>query len=157
MSSWSEGTNCVTKTLAEVEHTFFQLKFPCFNFGKIKHIVNHAEQCLSGLPYHGKILTLVVVQLGIKDQFGHPNDGVHRRTNLVTHIRKEITFRTIRTISYLFGIQDFPLGPFAGRDIVPDSHNAINDTVLVNEWHFGSKQPKIISRLCLVRFFTVKQ
>ena len=57
----------------------------------------------------------------------------------MTHIRQEITFRSISTISQLFGIQDLPLGSFARRDVVPDSYNSIDDTLFINKRHFGGQ------------------
>ena len=46
-------------------------------------------------------LPLAAVQIAVQRQLRHANDAVHRRANLVGHIRQELRLRAVRELSRL--------------------------------------------------------
>ena len=71
------------------EGQFFKVQLAGFDFGKIKDVVDNRQQRL-GRGLDGlQIVSLLVVQLRIQRQVGHPDDAVHRCPNLVAHVGQE--------------------------------------------------------------------
>ena len=64
-----------------------------------------------------EVFALVVRQLGIEDQFGHADDRVHWRANLVTHVGEEVALGFARRVRSLFCFAQFLLGPLLSRHV----------------------------------------
>ena len=52
-------------------------------------------------------MPLLIIKLGIEREFGHADNSIHRRTQLVTHIGHEITARPISGLGRFPGGQRF--------------------------------------------------
>ena len=98
------------------------------------------------------ITSLFVVQACVQRQFRHPDDRVHRRTDLVTHVGKELRFNLTRLLRLflgpahrLFGLYLFADVPYRGIDELP----VVDD-------HLDGGDPGMIGRPVLARVYPLQ-
>ena len=114
----------VAEGLAHVENGGIKFKLACFDLREVEHIVDEREQRVARLLDDREVFPLVVRQLGIEDQFGHADDRVHRRANLVTHVGEEVALGFARRVRSLFCFAQFLLGPLLSRHVPEHPLNA---------------------------------
>ena len=91
----------VVQHIADLERRVCQLQFAGLDLRKIEHVVDDGEQVLGrerDLLQPRLLLGLGGVAL---HQIGQANDGVHRRADLVAHVRQEGTFGQARRLGRL--------------------------------------------------------
>ena len=66
------------------------------DFRKIEHVVDDGQQTLGRAFRHVQVLALHRLQVGVEHQVGHAKHAVHRRADLVAHVREECAFRARR-------------------------------------------------------------
>ena len=76
--------------LAQVEIDHLQLQLPCLDLGKIQDVVDHAEERFRRGAHRLGEFPLLRGQLGVQDEVGHADDSVHRRADLMAHVRQEL-------------------------------------------------------------------
>ena len=54
-------------------------------------------------------------ELGVQHEIGHPDDAVHRRPDLVTHVRQELALGPVRGLGGVLGCSQLGLRPLAFR------------------------------------------
>ncbi len=84
--------------IAQIEHRRVQLHLPGLDLGKVEDVVDDRKQRFGrGSDGLGKA-ALALVQRGAGEKFGHAEDAVHRRADLVAHVGEELGFRTARIL-----------------------------------------------------------
>ena len=56
------------------------------------------------MPYQGQVSALLRCELGATQQFGHADDAIHRRADLMAHIGQERAFGPVGLLGQLLGI-----------------------------------------------------
>ena len=101
-----------------------QLKgeFAGFDFRKVQDIIQDRQQSVrTGANGFGK-LTLLRGKIAIEQEAGHANDTVHRRPNLMAHVREELALCAVCRFGGQLGVLQFHFGTFALGDV--DHHCA---------------------------------
>ena len=80
------------------------------NLRKIKNVVDHGEEMIRRRFGHLEILALLGLQLGVEHQSRHAEDAVHRRPNLMAHVRQELALRSTRGLRHLFRLLQLGFG-----------------------------------------------
>ena len=62
------------------------------HFGEIQDLVDDGEQIFGRVLDHGNILVLFAAEVALFQEFRHTIDRIHRSTDLVAHICKEVGF-----------------------------------------------------------------
>ena len=63
---------------------------------------------------------LFVGQRRVEGQFGHAEDGIHRRADLVADVGEELVLGTIAGLRRLFGLSQLAFQPLAVRNVLND-------------------------------------
>jgi len=72
---------------------FFEGQSAHFDFRQVEHVVDDAEQVLSGIVDLSQLGSLPGVGDLLQQQVREPEDGVHRCADLVAHVRQKRAFR----------------------------------------------------------------
>ena len=86
---------------AEIERRSLQLEPARLDLREVEDVVDHAEQRVAARPDDLRELPLLRRQLRSEQQAGHPDDGVHRRADLVAHRRQECALGSRRRLRLL--------------------------------------------------------
>ena len=78
-----------------------QLEPPGLDLGEVEDVVDDAQQRVAARADDLGELALLGGQLGVEQQAGHADDGVHRRADLVAHRREEGALRLCRRLGLL--------------------------------------------------------
>ena len=73
----------------QIEGDGLEVELAGFNFGEVQNVVDDGEQRLGGLPDEAEMFALFGGEVGIEDEFGHAQNSIHGRANLVVHGRQE--------------------------------------------------------------------
>ena len=65
---------------------------------EVEDVVDHAEQELARVPDGLGETALARRELGLEEEVGHPHHAVHRRADLVAHVREELRLRRARLL-----------------------------------------------------------
>ena len=94
--------------LAQVEIDRLQFQPARLDLGEVQDVVDHPEQRFGrGANGLGEF-PLLRGQLGVQDEIGHADHAVHRRADLVTHVRQELGLCLVGQLG-LVGQLDRPL------------------------------------------------
>ena len=109
--------------LAQVERLVLQLHLARLDLGKVEDIVDHREQGISALADGLDELVLLRGQVGVQQQAGHADDGIHRRTDLVAHRGQKCALGLTGRLGFAaslacFFLRPCPFGNLALRPII---------------------------------------
>src|SRR5262249_2449362 len=107
----SQGLDAIAEVVAQNEVDFLEIQFLRLDLGEVEDVVDEAQERVTRGLDRLQIAALLGAQVGVQGKFGHPDDSVHRRANLVAHVRQEFALGTI-------GPGRFGLGTFAVGDLV---------------------------------------
>ena len=115
-------------------------QLPLFNLREVKYIVNDTQQMSAGDLDLLDVIALTRCQLGLQRQMGHADNGVHWRSDLVTHIGEEIRFGEVGLFRHGLGLlqlcgffQQHLIHEFALRDVAGGSEHALQPPVPIVE------------------------
>ena len=99
---------------SQAECDALQREFAGFDFGEVQDVVQQRHQGLAGFVNHAEIFALRQRERRVQQQFGHADDGVHRRADFVTHVRQERTLGPVGRFrgllrQFAFGLCALPL------------------------------------------------
>jgi hypothetical protein len=75
--------------VVEAEVDRLDLQLAGLDLGEVEDVVDHAEQRGAGVVDLRGVVALARRELGLHEQVGHADHGVHRRADLVAHVREE--------------------------------------------------------------------
>ena len=93
----------VSDGIAGVEVDRVELELARLHPGEVQDVVDDGQQRIGGRFDDPQILPLFGRELGIEHEIGHPDDPVHRRPDLVTHVRQELALCPVRGLGGVFG------------------------------------------------------
>ena len=88
------------------------IKLAGLDFRKVQNVIDELQQNIGGSLHGCKIPLLLECGIGSHGQLGHAQNGVHRRPDFMTHIRKKFALRLVRRFRFplryfeLFGLLD---------------------------------------------------
>jgi len=91
----------VLEHVAEQEIGFFELHAARLDLRQIEHIIDDRKQVIGGGIYLGQAIMLRLVKLGLLQQVGEADDGVHRRAYLVAHVGEKGALGLVRGVGAL--------------------------------------------------------
>ena len=65
---------------------------------EVEDVVDHLQELHGGLLDRLREAPLTGREVGIEEQVGHPDHTVHRRPDLVAHVRQELALRSVRIL-----------------------------------------------------------
>src|SRR5512134_1072791 len=77
---------------------------------KVQNVVNQLKKAATGTPEDPEVLSLIRRQLGIPEQIGHADDGVHRSADLMADSGQKLAFGLVGHFSRLLGKEQRLLG-----------------------------------------------
>jgi len=83
------------------------VEFACLDFGKIKNVVDDAQQRAGSALSFRQLVAQRCVQLSLERQVEHAQDGIHRRAYLVAHDGQEITLHARQVFGLFLGLAQF--------------------------------------------------
>ncbi len=95
-----------------------QLQPPRLDLREVEDVVQDREQPLRGRLHGLQVFALLRREVGLEGQIGHPQDAVHRRADLVRHVRHELGLEAR-------GLQRAELGPRAFLHLLPQPPGAL--------------------------------
>ncbi len=161
------------KNLIEIEIADVQNQLAGLDLGKIQDVVDDTEQMLRGSADLAQLLALFGLQCGILQQVGQTNDRIHRRADLMAHIRQKRAFgdvghfRRLHRVRQLFGALDnqlfqffavmlqFFLHRFFIGNIVLDGHVMTNPAVFLPDRRNNRRFHKLATILAFVDKFAM--
>ena len=73
------------------------------DLGEVEDVVDERQQGVARPLDDAQELPLLLRERRIEGELGHADDAVHRRANLVTHVREKIALRAIGVLGLFFG------------------------------------------------------
>ena len=113
----------VAENFADLEGGVVQLELAGFDLGEVENVVDEREQRLGRILDDAQVLALHGRQLGSQQQLRHADDGVHRRADLVAHVRQEGALGAAGGFGRLHRLSLRVLHLFALRDVDGDSQD----------------------------------
>ena len=101
----------------EVEGLRLQIEPPRLDLREVQDVVDDGQERVAALADDLGIFALLVAQRGVQEEPAHPDDGIHRRPDLVAHRRQEGGLG-------LVGGLGLPAGPEKLGDVVVDRDDA---------------------------------
>jgi hypothetical protein len=106
-----QGASGFLQHIAEVESDGIQIQAPRLDLRKIQHVVDDRQQTIGRVLHRAQIIPLVRRQVRIQHQFRHPDDAVHGRPDLMTHVGQELALSAAGRLGLLLGLPQFRVGP----------------------------------------------
>jgi hypothetical protein len=73
-----------------IEFDVFDLQLPGFNLREVEDVADDGQQRLPRVAHGLGVVALAGIQVGVEQELGHAENPVHRRTELVAHVRQEV-------------------------------------------------------------------
>ena len=89
--------------LFRVDVELLDFEPPRLDLGEIENIVDDRQQVLTGFRAHVGVTARAAGQFAARQQFGHDQDAVHRRADLVAHGGEEVGFGLIGRLGFRSG------------------------------------------------------
>ncbi len=86
----AEQVGKIVHHVFELERDFFHEHLAGLDFGKIKDVVDDAQQVAAGPVHFFNVVALFVIQLGLQRQMAHADDGVHRGAYFMAHVGQKL-------------------------------------------------------------------
>jgi hypothetical protein len=101
------------RDFAEVETDRLKAQPAALDTGEVQDVVDEIKQRTAIVHHDAEILVLLAAELGIVQQLGHTQNRVHRRADLVRHLREEIRLCPRRDLSPIACRHQLNFGPIA--------------------------------------------
>ena len=123
----------VVQDLGDVHAQAFELQLAGLDLGEVQHVVDDAQQVLAGPLDLVQVVALGVVVRDVERQVGEPDDGVHRRADLMAHVGQKGRFETGGGFGRLLGFaQGLDRGPL-DADVLHDAQHPLGGILRVDQ------------------------
>jgi hypothetical protein len=116
----AEQIQQAAQELLHVERRVLQLQLPRVDTALVEDVVQDAEQAAAGAQQLLQIAPGHGLQRAVQGQLGEPQDAVHRRADLVAHLREEPALGQGHGLGRLLGLAQLGFGAHAGGLVVDD-------------------------------------
>ena len=89
--------------LVEIDGDLLHLEPARLDFRKIEDVVDHGQKRLGRAADRTHVAFLFHIEPCVVEETAHPDDGVHRRTDLVAHVGKKLALRPGARLGRLLG------------------------------------------------------
>ena len=137
--AWRDDVQRSLHALTQAERLPFEVDFAGLDLRVVEYVVDHVQQRVSARPDDLGELALLVRQLRVEQEIGHPDHGVHRRPDLMAHRGQEGALGLRRRLGLLAGALE--LG-----DVVVDAEEADVGAVQVSGTSISSTWTTVPSR-----------
>ncbi|HZL72330.1 MAG TPA: hypothetical protein VFC86_07710 [Planctomycetota bacterium] len=100
----------MSECLPESELRGLEFELPGLDLREIEDVVDDRQQGDGGGLHHAEVVALLRRQFRVERQLDHPDDAVHRRADLVAHVRQELALRQRGLFGRLLGVLEMLLG-----------------------------------------------
>src|SRR5215471_550468 len=107
----SQGLDAIAEVVAQNEGDFLEIQFLRLDLREVEDVVDEAQESATRGFDRLQIAALLGAQVGVQGKLGHPDDSVHRRANLVAHVRQEFALGAVGPGR--LGLGTFALGDLA--------------------------------------------
>ena len=97
-----------------------ELELASLDLREVEQAVQHAQQVFGGGLHGLQESPRFFSQRCVEGQFGHAEDGVHGRAELVADVGEELVLGTIAGLRRLFGLSQLAFQPLAVRNVLND-------------------------------------
>ena len=119
-----EHAHDVADAVVHVEGNAFDLDLPRLDFREVEHVVDDREQGVGGALDGGGELPLLGGERRIEQEVGHADDAVHRRADLVAHVREKFALGAVGELGRLLGAPQLLFRALARRDVAEEVRHA---------------------------------
>ena len=91
-----EGQDAFAHQPLRIERGRLEVHPAGLDLREVEDVVDDRQQHLAGRTHGLELLALRARQFTVEREFGHADDAVHRRPDLVAHVRQEIALRAVR-------------------------------------------------------------
>ena len=117
----------------DAELDVLDLQLALLDLGEVEDAVDDGHQRLARPAEGLGELALLSVELGVEQELGEPDDAVHRRPDLVAHVRQEVRLEPRGGGRLVTSLGHGCLGPDLGRDVGEGPDPARDLSVLVEQ------------------------
>ena len=115
-----ERLHRIPQHLAQAEDIWDEVQFSRLDLREVENVVDDSQQRVARFAHGQQVLALRIGQRRVEHQFGHAEDRIHRRPNLVAHVGQEIALRAIGGLGQFLRLAQRRLGPLAFGDVVDE-------------------------------------
>ncbi len=98
MGTDGEAAQRIRKELVNIEFDRCEVELAGFYLRDVEHVINDRHQAGCRRGNDVDVFRLLGCEARFAHDFGHPDDAVHGRSNLVGHVGQEFAFRLIRRL-----------------------------------------------------------
>src|SRR5947209_4753548 len=109
----------VAQGLAQGERDGLDLQPPRLDLREIQNIVDDRQEGGARGLYEIEVLALLRRQSRLQSELGHPDDGIHRSPDFVTHVSQKLRLRQVRGLGRPLRLVQILLGLLAHLDFLP--------------------------------------
>ena len=126
---------------AQIERRPLELDPARLDLGQVENVVDQIEQRVAVVDHDVQVLALLGVEPGLREQFRHPEHGVHRGADFVGHAGEKLGLGARRRQRRLARLDQLALGCLERRDIARDRKTTHVSAQLEQRrrkqaWHF---------------------
>jgi hypothetical protein len=129
MSPPRHGVRRVANGIAGVEVDRVELEFPRLYLREVQDVVDDGQQRIGGRLHDSQVLPLFGRELRVEHEIGHPDDTIHRRPDLMTHICQELVLGLVRGLGGVSGRSQLDLRHLAIRGVLDHAQDPDRSTV----------------------------
>jgi hypothetical protein len=105
-----EGLQRVAQGLAQLERQLLELEPPRLDLREVEDVVQQPQQGVRRALRHRQVLALLRIQRRAQQQVGHADHAVHRRPDLVAHVREEVALGHVGLLGRFLGHAQLAFG-----------------------------------------------
>ncbi len=141
--------------LARIEALFFEFQLAGLDFREVEDVVDDRQQRLPGVVDGLREALLLVRQRGVEQEFGHAEDAVHRRADLVAHVGQEARLGDAGGLGHFLGLGQRLLDPLAAGDVAADAAIAPEYALAVENRVAADRVPDQLAALVAALVFEI--
>ncbi len=125
----------------ELEIDGLHVELAGLDLREIQDVVDDAEQRGAGVVDLADVVALLRVERGFEREVGQADDGVHRRADLVAHVREEHGLHLGGSFRRFFGSEQFRFHLLERGDVLIDTIHEADLAILAPHQRSGGVQP----------------
>ena len=103
-----ERLHAAAELLAELEGEWLEAQAAGLDLRDVEDVVDDVQQRLGRRSHQVQRLALLRAQVAVEQQRRHAHDAVHRRPDLVAHVREELALGAVRLLGLLPRLLELP-------------------------------------------------
>ena len=113
----------IFERIAQIDIQLLEFELAGFDFREVQNVVDDGQQRRAAVADGLCVITLQAVKLRVEQELGHAEHAVHRRADLVAHVREKFALRAIGGFCNLLGPEYLERGRLQVGEV---EHDAVN-------------------------------